>query len=140
MTRAETLAFFANRQNHWNAHDAFALAAGHADSGSVKSPMHGTLAGREAIEDAYATLFTAFPDWRFAGDDVLVDGDRVAQVFSADATHVGEFMGLTGTNRRFRIQGVRLYEMAGGLIQSERRLYDFTGLLIQVGVLRSKPA
>jgi hypothetical protein len=28
----------------------------------------------------------------------------------------------------------------GGLIQHERRLYDFTSLLIQVGVLRSKPA
>ena len=49
-------------------------------------------------------------------------------------------MGLAGTNRRFRIQGVRLYDMKAGLIQTERRLYDFTGLLIQVGVLRSKPA
>jgi len=139
MTRAATLEFFANRQNHWNAHDALSLAAGHADSGSVQSPMHGTLSGRESIEDAYAALFTAFPDWQFTGDDLLIDGDRVAQVFGAEATHVGEFMGLRGTNRRFRIQGVRLYDMSGGLIQSERRLYDFTGLLIQVGVLRSKP-
>jgi predicted ester cyclase len=139
MTRAEMAAFFAKRQNHWNAHDALSLASGHADSGSVQSPMYGTLSGRDAIEDAYASLFTAFPDWRFTGDELLIDGNRVAQVFGAEATHVGEFMGLSGTNRRFRIQGVRLYEMADGLIQSERRLYDFTGLLIQVGVLRSKP-
>ena len=69
-----------------------------------------------------------------------MNGDRVAQVFSAEATHVGEFMGLRGTNRRFKIQGVRLFEMGDGLVQHERRLYDFTGLLIQVGVLRGKPA
>jgi hypothetical protein len=30
-------------------------------------------------------------------------------------------------------------EMRDGLIADERRIYDFTGLLIQLGVLRSKP-
>ena len=49
-------------------------------------------------------------------------------------------MGLAATHRRCQIEGVRLYEMKDGLIQSERRLYDFTGLLIQVGVLKSRPA
>jgi len=140
MTRAEVAAFFAGRQVHWNAHDARTLASGHAEHGVVKSPMHGTREGREAIEDSYDALFSMFPDWRFVGDELLIDGDRVAQVFTAEATHVGEFMGLRGTNRRFRIQGVRMYEMQDGLIRTERRLYDFTGLLIQVGVLRSKLA
>jgi hypothetical protein len=27
-----------------------------------------------------------------------------------------------------------------GLIEHERRIYDFTGLLVQLGVLRAKPA
>jgi hypothetical protein len=27
-----------------------------------------------------------------------------------------------------------------GLIEHERRIYDFTGLLVQIGVLRAKPA
>jgi hypothetical protein len=30
--------------------------------------------------------------------------------------------------------------MRDGLIARERRYYDFTGLLIQLGVLRSRPA
>jgi hypothetical protein len=29
---------------------------------------------------------------------------------------------------------------ADGLIAHERRIYDFTGLLLQIGVLRAKPA
>ena len=140
MTRQEILSFFADRHARWNAHDAEALAADHAPEGSVQSPMHGTRRGRHAIAGSYRALFDAFPDWQFTSDDLIIDGDRVAQAFSAEATHVGDFMGLAGTNRRFRIQGVRIYDMAGGLIQSERRLYDFTSLLIQIGVLRSKPA
>jgi predicted ester cyclase len=140
MTRQEILAFFASRQARWDAHDAVALAADHAEGGTVLSPMHGTRRGRHAIASSYRALFDAFPDWRFMSEDLVIDGDRVAQTFSAEATHVGDFMGLVGTNRRFRVQGVRVYEMANGLIQSERRYYDFTSLLIQIGVLRSKPA
>jgi hypothetical protein len=35
---------------------------------------------------------------------------------------------------------MRLFEMQDGLIAYERRYYDFTGLLIQLGILRGKPA
>ena len=63
----------------------------------------------------------------------------MAEPFTVSATHVGEFMGLAGCGRRFEIQGVQLFEMREGLIARERRYYDFTGMLIQLGVLRSKP-
>ena len=138
MTREEIVAFFEKRQLHWNARDAGRLALDHAADGVVKSPMHGTPHGRDAIRASYAALFEAFPDWKFTSDDLIIEGNNVFQIFSADATHVGEFMGIMGTNRRFSIQGVRLCEMGDGVIQSERRLYDFTGLLIQVGVLKPR--
>ena len=140
MTRQEIVDFFEARQSRWVARNPDELARGHAENGTVASPMFGTLRGRAAIGDAYRSLFTIFPDWDLASEELLIDGMRVAQPFSVTATHVGEFMGLAGTNRRFQIVGVRLFEMDGGLIQHERRLYDFTGLLIQVGVLRGKPA
>jgi hypothetical protein len=35
---------------------------------------------------------------------------------------------------------MRVITVADGLIASERRIYDFTGLLVQLGVLRAKPA
>jgi steroid delta-isomerase-like uncharacterized protein len=140
MTRDAILSFLDERQRAWEARDPNALAAGHAEHGTVVSPMFGRRAGRDAIRDSYRSLFTTFPDWTFAAQPVLIDGDRVAQPFSATATHVGDFMGLPGTNRRFKIQGVRIIEMLDGLIQHEHRHYDFTGLLIQIGVLRGKPA
>ncbi|MFI5177677.1 MAG: ester cyclase [Vicinamibacterales bacterium] len=140
MTRDAIVSFFLERQKGWEARDPEVLASGHAEHGTVVSPMHGRRAGRDAIRDSYRSLFVTFPDWTFVGEPVLVDGDHVAQPFSASATHVGDFMGLAGTNRRFKIQGVRLFDMADGKIQHERRYYDFTALLIQVGVLRGKPA
>ena len=140
MTQQDIQSFFDERAASWRARDASALAAGHAIDGRVSSPMWRERLGRDAILESYRQLFETFPDWEFTGQTLLIDGDRVAQPFSATATLKGEFMGLPPTHRRCQIEGVRLYEMKGGLIQSERRLYDFTGMLIQVGVLRSRPA
>jgi steroid delta-isomerase-like uncharacterized protein len=139
MTRESLLAFFVDRQALWRARNASALASGHAADGRVSSPMWRELLGRDAILESYRQLFETFPDWEFQGERVLVDGNRVAQAFTATATLEGEFMGLPATHRRCQIEGVRLYEMKDGLIQTERRLYDFTGLLIQLGVLRPRP-
>ena len=140
MTRQEITAFFDGRLGAWKQRDPNLLASGHAADGTIESPMFGRRRGREAILDTYKALFVTFPDWDFEAEDLLIDGDNVAQAFSATATQIGDFMGLSGTNRRFRIQGARLFTMAGGFIVHERRMYDFTGLLIQIGVLKGKPA
>lgn len=139
MTRDDVVRFLEERQRHWAARDGDLLAGQHAINGTVNSPMFGKLSGRAAIANSYHRLFEAFPDWSLNPDELIIDGDRVAQPFSATATHVGEFMGLAGTKRRCQIQGVRLMRFADGLIADERRLYDFTMLLMQIGVLRSKP-
>lgn len=140
MTRQEIVSFLASRQAMWVARDTDGLARTHAADGTVDSPMFGALRGRTEIAESYRSLFTIFPDWEMTLHEALIDGPRIAEPFSATATHVREFMGLAGTNRRFQIQGVRLYALAGNMIRQERRLYDFTALLIQIGVLRGKPA
>ncbi len=140
MTREQVLEFFARQQDQWSRRDPEALAAGHAPDGTIVSPIFRTVVGQPAILGSYQALFQIFPDWTYTGEELLVDGDRLAQAFFARATHVGEFMGLPGSGRKFQIQGVRLFTMADNLIAHERRYYDFTGLLVQLGILRSKPS
>lgn len=140
MPNAEITQFFQTQQLHWNARDPEALTGCHTDDGTIVSPIFRTVQGGPAILSSYRALFEIFPDWDYVGEDLLIDGNRVAQPFSVKATHVGEFMGLPGSGRRFEIQGVRLFTLRDGRIQFERRYYDFTGLLIQIGILRGKPA
>lgn len=138
MTRDEIVAFLESRLEAWRDRDSEVLAAGHAPDGIVISPMFTTIKGREAIAASYDALFRAFPDWDHTLEPPCVDGVRVAQLFHSRATHRGDFMGLPGTGKRFEIQGVHLFEMRDGLIAVDRRVYDFTGLLIQLGVLRGR--
>ena len=140
MGRDEITAFFAARATTWGSRDPDALSASHAEHGVVLSPMFGTLHGRPAIRKAYVLLFDIFPDWDFKTEELLIDGDHVAERFTATATHVGEFLGIAGTRRRFQVQGVRMFQLTDGLVQHERRIYDFTAMLIQIGVLKGKPA
>jgi predicted ester cyclase len=133
-------AFFERQQQQWETRDPEALAGGHASDGTIVSPIFRTVRGQREILESYHALFATFPDWRYVATDLLIDSDRVAQPFTVSATHVGEFMGIAGTGRKFEFDGIRLFEMRDGLIAQERRFYDFTALLMQLGVLRAKPA
>jgi len=139
MTREDMLAFCDRRAEAWKRRDPVALAAAHTEHGTVTSPIFSKIAGRDAVRRSYEALFQSFPDWAMDNEPPLIDGDRVAVPFTAKATHAGRFMGLDGTGRRCEIRGVMLMRIADGAIADERRIYDFTGLLIQLGVLRSKP-
>ena len=139
MTADQIREFFTVQEAHWRSRNAEGLAQGHARDGIIESPIFRTVRGAQAIAVSYTTLFDIFPDWDLTTDDLLIDGNRIAQPFTVTATHEGEFMGLPGSGKKFTIQGVRLFTMRDGLIAHEKRFYDFTGLLIQIGVLKSKP-
>lgn len=140
MTRDEMFALFARREAAWRARDAHALAADHAAAGVVVSPTGGVLEGRAEIERIYRVWFVAFPDLVFTAEDLLVDDDRAALLCRFMGTHLGEFFGMGPTGRRIEASGAFIYRFENGQIVHERRVLDFTGLLIQVGVLRAKPA
>jgi predicted ester cyclase len=76
----------------------------------------------------------------FAFEQPVVDGRRAAQLATMTGTHVGGFLGLPPSGRRFQVPVVFLYTFADGRVIDERRVYDFTGMLMQVGVLKAKPA
>lgn len=140
MTREEFLAWTERRLDAYRRHDAAALAADHAEDGKVFSPMFSTVHGRRAIEASYRSLFTAFPDWEMTGEPPIVDGDRVAQLFTVSGTHMSEMFGLPGTGKRVSFTCAILFTFENRLLAQERRVYDFTGVLMQMGVLKGKPA
>jgi steroid delta-isomerase-like uncharacterized protein len=140
MTREEIVALFARRQLAVDRRDADALAALHAEDSVVESLMAGTVTGRAAIADVYQAWFTAFPDVVMTIGDLVIDGDRVVLLNNVVGTDIGGFMGLPPTGRAFRVSIVHIYTLSGSEIQHERRIYDFTGLLMQIGVLKARPA
>jgi steroid delta-isomerase-like uncharacterized protein len=139
MTREETTQFYDRWHEAWASQNATALANLYGPECKVRSPMFGNMQGRAAVTESFRRLFKAFPDWKLKTEQLIIDGDRAAIVFSTNATHSAEFMGLPATGRKALVTGVIVQKLGDGLVQEELRLYDFTALLVQVGVLRAKP-
>jgi steroid delta-isomerase-like uncharacterized protein len=140
MTRAEVVALFERRQTAYDNLDAETLAADYAEDCIVDSPTGGTHTGRASVQSVMEAVFGAFLDMKTRTDQLIIDGDHVAQILSIDGTNIGGFLGLSPSGKPFHLAAVFVYEFRDRQIVRERRIYDFTGMLTQIGVLRTKPA
>jgi steroid delta-isomerase-like uncharacterized protein len=140
MTRDEVVALFARREEAFNQHDVATLAGQHADTGVLVTPSAGTVTGRAAIARVYQTLFTAFPDLRLTGAQLVIEGSNVVHVATTIGTDRGGFMGLPPSGKTFQLPIAFVCTLEQQLIVHERRIYDFTGLLVQIGVLKARSA
>lgn len=140
MTRAELQAIVKDYLAAWTERKPGAIARHFAEDAIAESPIYSTLRGRQAIEEAARAFYTSFPDGKQTIEQTLIDPPHVAVFSVFNATHINEFFGLPGTGRRLALRMARLIKMNDeGLIVHERRIYDFTGMLVQVGALKAKP-
>ncbi len=140
MTRKEIAEFFSRRDAAWQRHDFAALAADHAENGEVDSPLRGKVQGHAAILNSYSDFFTSFPDAQYLTENMLIDRNKVVQSTKMTGTQKGYFCGLPPSGKRFQIRCVSLFSFAGDRIAYELRIYDITGILVQLGILKIKPA
>jgi len=140
MTRAEAQQFFDRRMDAWRRRDVEALVRAHTEDCVLESPLAGEVTGRAPVEKVYRAFITSFPDLTIDNPELLIDGDRVVQTVTFSGTNSGGFMGMAPTGRRFSFAAVLICTMREGQIAHERRIYDFTGFLLEIGALKAKPA
>ena len=140
MTHFEIEEFFSRRNRDWQKHAADALAAGHSVEGEIVSPLWGNIQGSDAILRSYIEFYKIFPDARYETEHLLINGDSAAQFIMMSGTQRGEFCGFPPDGRKFQFRLASLFFFSGGRIAREIRIYDFTGMLIQLGALKARPS
>jgi predicted ester cyclase len=139
MTRDEIAALIERRVQLFDDFDAAGLTVDYADDVVIESPMSGPHTGRAMAEKAWRAAFEAFLDLTMKTDALVIDGDRVAHFVTTEGARIGEFMGVRASVKPFRLAAVFIYELKDRKIVRERRIYDFTSLLVQIGLLKAKP-
>jgi steroid delta-isomerase-like uncharacterized protein len=139
MTREQIELMFERRRLAQEGRDVATLLKDYADDCIVESPSAGVHTGKKAIEEAMRAVFQAL-DVKVRQQQLVIDGHTVVQVVFMEGKDVGEFLGLPPTGKSFRAPVVFVYELDDHKIKHERRIYDFTGLLLQIGLLKAKPA
>ncbi len=141
MTNEEATAFFTRFFEVWKRESVSAISEFYTETARIESPIFHTVTGRADIAKAFTDLFRAFDDWSFRIEDLVVDNgpeERVVLFYTTGGTHRGDLFGMPGTGRHIEVQQAALMRFENGRIAFERRLYDFTGLLVQMGVLKAK--
>lgn len=143
MTTDDIRRFCTEYTRSWERKDIPALLACYTEHCEIVSPIFNLIRGQAQLEASFRDLFRAFSDFQIDTDDIVVESephDRAVILFRAFLTHRGEIFGMAGTGRRFEVRGAFVFTFENGRIAKDSRLYDFTGMLMQLGVLRAKTA
>ena len=81
------------------------------------------------------TMFrTAFPDLHMTVEDMVAEGDKVAQRITIRGTHKGELMGIAPTGKQVTDTGIIIVRFAGGKEVEAWGITDLLGMMQQMGV------
>jgi len=104
MDRQEIVRLFAQRHEALARHDAVEASMCYAENCVLVSPLAGgTMHGRAAVQQVYEAWFKAFPDVVPTREDLVIDGDRDADITSVAGSDRGGFMGLPATGKPFKL-------------------------------------
>ena len=141
MTRQQTVDFFKRREEAYEDLDAAALASDYAENAVIESPTAGVHTGRTQRNEALRAVFTAFLDLTMTVDQPHHRRRRRGECsYTRGHAYRRVPRALPPTGKRFTMPAVFFYQLENGKIVHERRIYDFTGLLVQIGVIKAKPA
>lgn len=77
----------------------------------------------------------AFPDFEMELVTLISEGDRVAAHFRCSGTHLGDWLGVLPTGRRFeRVDEVYIFEVRDGRLVSALGVEDNLSRLRQLGI------
>jgi len=88
--------------------------------------------GPDGVKRTLEAVQTALADFRVLTDDIIAEGDRVVTRHTAEATHIGPFLGFAPTGRRLRWTAISIYRIAGGRIAERWGLMDYRSLQRQL--------
>lgn len=97
------------------------------------STLMGT--GPEAFKQARTMMYSAFPDLLLTIEEMIAEGDALAQRYTGRGTHEGEFMGIAPTGKWVEFGGISAVRIREGKIVEYRGMPDMLGLLQQIGAV-----
>ena len=74
----------------------------------------------------------SFPDWSSTFEELVAEGDKVAERWTGRGTHQGELQGIAPTDRRVEVPGSVFYRIVDGKIAEFRGQLDMMGLMQQL--------
>jgi steroid delta-isomerase-like uncharacterized protein len=99
------------------------------------NPLPGLSPTNEGFKQSFVIFRTAVPDLRYAIDDLIAEGDKVAVRWTATGTNKGEMFGMPATGRQVTVAGVDVFRLARGRLVELWLSWDQLGMMQQLGII-----
>ncbi len=123
-------------EEFWNEGNAAAADELMAVDAEIHMPT-GELVDLDGLKGFAGAFRGAFPDWHSTFEELIAEGDRVAERWTGRGTHRGELQGIAPTNRRVEVPGSVFYRIVDGKIVEFRGQLDMMSLMQQLGAIPS---
>jgi steroid delta-isomerase-like uncharacterized protein len=97
----------------------------------------GEVVDLDGLKGFAATWRGSFPDWHSTFEELIAEGDKVAERWTGRGTHRGELQGTPPAGKRVEVPGSVFYRIVGGKIVEFRGQLDMMSLMQQLGVIPS---
>ena len=94
--------------------------------------------GMEHLRRLWPSVQAAIPDFRADLEQQLVEGDRVATLWSFSGSHQGPIFGIPATGKRVRFQSLSIAQITAGRVVQYNSETGWLDFLMQVGALPRK--
>ena len=91
----------------------------------------------DGLKGFAGTFRESFPDWHSTFEELVAEGDRVAERWTGRGTHLGVLQSIPPTSKRVEVPGSVFYRIVNGKIVEFRGQLDMMGLMQQLGVIPS---
>jgi predicted ester cyclase len=95
--------------------------------------------GVGGLRDYYKVLRDGFPDMRLASEDVIAEGEKIANRYTFYGTHKGEYMGIAPTSKLVISAGMVIHHFRSGKCVETWQSTDALGFMTQLGVAQPLP-
>jgi predicted ester cyclase len=85
-------------------------------------------AGIEEYKRAFSAILAAFPDAKWAVEEILENGDRIIGRFSFQGTHDGPFFNIGPTGKKVTYPIIGIYRIEEGRIAEDWHIFHALGL------------
>ena len=123
-------------EEFWNEGNMSAADELMAPNAEIHMPT-GEVVNIDGLKSFAGTWRESFPDWHSTFEELIAEGDRVAERWTGRGTHLGDMWGIPPTGKRVEGPGSVFYRIVDGKIVDFRAQFDMLGLMQQLGAIAS---
>jgi steroid delta-isomerase-like uncharacterized protein len=112
-----------------NEHDLEACVSCYSADARLQDPRFPQpVQGNQYVREGFKYWFDAFPDVYVTITDRIIDGQKVALEWTFEATHLGEYLDVQPSGRRFKVLTAAHFEVENGKVTRDFSLFDASAL------------